>query len=155
MFNLSGFELYSCWVPLWRLEPDDVIIPPFAVIVVTVASQGETLLLTLFSFCGESGATVSDWTHLSGRFRDWEFLFSNCLFNSQLQRVDLGSCCAKEMRPNFAEILRNSRISANKLRTFVSDEIACSKRSDSGERCGVEKAMKSRGGLGREVRERL
>ena len=29
--------------------------------------------------------------------------------------------------------------------------IACSKRSDSGERCGVEKAMKSRGGLGREV----
>ena len=30
--------------------------------------------------------------------------------------------------------------------------IACSKRSDSGERCGVEKAMKSRGGLGREVR---
>ena len=33
--------------------------------------------------------------------------------------------------------------------------LACSKRSDSGERCGVEKAMKSRGGLGREVRERL
>ena len=33
--------------------------------------------------------------------------------------------------------------------------IACSKRSDSGERCGVEKAMKSRGGLGREVREPL
>ena len=30
--------------------------------------------------------------------------------------------------------------------------LACSKRSDSGERCGVEKAMKSRGGLGREVR---
>ena len=25
--------------------------------------------------------------------------------------------------------------------------LACSKRSDSGERCGVEKAMKSRGGL--------
>ena len=44
-----------------RLEPDDVIIPPFAVIAVTVATQGETLLLTLFSFCGESG-TVSDWT---------------------------------------------------------------------------------------------
>ena len=34
---------------------------PLAVIVVTVATQGETLLLTLFSFCGESG-TVSDWT---------------------------------------------------------------------------------------------
>ena len=29
--------------------------------------------------------------------------------------------------------------------------IACSKRSDSGERCEVKKAMKSRGGLGREV----
>ena len=33
--------------------------------------------------------------------------------------------------------------------------IACSKRSDSGERCEVKKGMKSRGGLGREVRERL
>ena len=30
--------------------------------------------------------------------------------------------------------------------------LACSKRSDSGERCEVKKAMKSRGGLGREVR---
>ena len=29
--------------------------------------------------------------------------------------------------------------------------IASSKRSDSGERCEVKKAMKSRGGLGREV----
>ena len=43
----------------------------------TVASQGETLLLSLFSFCGESGTTVFDWTHLSGCFRDWEFSFSN------------------------------------------------------------------------------
>ena len=35
-----------------RLEPGDVIIPPFAIIAVTVASQGETLLLTLFTcFC--------------------------------------------------------------------------------------------------------
>ena len=33
--------------------------------------------------------------------------------------------------------------------------VACSKRSDSGERCEVKKAMKSRRGLGREVRERL
>ena len=32
--------------------------------------------------------------------------------------------------------------------------LACSKRSDSGERCEVKKAMKSRGGLGTEVRER-
>ena len=31
--------------------------------------------------------------------------------------------------------------------------LACSKRSDSGERCEVKIAMKSRGGLGREVRE--
>ena len=30
--------------------------------------------------------------------------------------------------------------------------LACSKRSDSGERCEVKKAMKSRGELGREVR---
>ena len=34
---------------------------PFAVIAVTVATQGETLLLTLFSFYGET-RTVSDWT---------------------------------------------------------------------------------------------
>ena len=33
--------------------------------------------------------------------------------------------------------------------------LACSKRSDSGERCEVKIAIKSRGGLGREVRERL
>ena len=38
---------------------------------------------------------------------------------------------------------------------YIEVTLACSKRSDSGERCGVEKAMKSRGGLGREVRERL
>ena len=31
--------------------------------------------------------------------------------------------------------------------------VACSKQSDSGEQCAVKKAMKSRGGLGREVRE--
>ena len=30
-------------------------------------------------------------------------------------------------------------------------KIACSRRSDSGERCRAKKAMKSRGGLGREV----
>ena len=39
--------------------------------------------------------------------------------------------------------------------TKFSGMVACSKRSDSGERCEVKKAMKSRGGLGREVRERL
>ena len=37
----------------------------------------------------------------------------------------------------------------------ISFLVACSKRSDSGERCEVKKAIKSRGGLGREVRERL
>ena len=31
--------------------------------------------------------------------------------------------------------------------------LACSKRSDSGERCEVKKVIKSRGGLGREVRD--
>ena len=43
------------------------------------------------------------------------------------------------------------------FRTFLEFNLglACSKRSDSGERCRVKKAMKSRGGLGREVRERL
>ena len=35
---------------------------------------------------------------------------------------------------------------------FVYHQVACSKRSDSGERCEVKIAMKSRGGLGREVR---
>ena len=35
--------------------------------------------------------------------------------------------------------------------THVMKTIACSKRSDSGERCEVKKAMKSRGGLGREA----
>ena len=33
-------------------------------------------------------------------------------------------------------------------------KLACSKRSDIGERCEVKKAMKRRGGLGREVQER-
>ena len=39
--------------------------------------------------------------------------------------------------------------------TYDSATVACSKRLDSGERCEVKKAMKSRGGLGREVREPL
>ena len=33
----------------------------------------------------------------------------------------------------------------------ASETLACCKCSDSGERCEVKKAMKSRGGLGREV----
>ena len=37
----------------------------------------------------------------------------------------------------------------------VSPRLACSKRSDSGERCEVKKAMKSRGELGREVLPRF
>ena len=41
------------------------------------------------------------------------------------------------------------------LQLVTGPTIACSKRSDSGERCEVKKAMKSRGGLEREVRERL
>ena len=63
------------------------------------------------------------------------WLFPAFLQNSVLPRLGFASkymkdnldifviqCCAKEMRANFAEIGRNSRISANKLRTFVSDE---------------------------------
>ena len=34
---------------------------------------------------------------------------------------------------------------------MINFALAFSKRSDSGEQCGVKKAMKSRGGLGREV----
>ena len=41
------------------------------------------------------------------------------------------------------------------IQEVVRSSVACSKRSDSGERCGVEKAMKSRGGLGREVLPRF
>ena len=63
------------------------------------------------------------------------WLFPAFLQNSVLPRLGFASkymkdnldifviqCCAKEMRANFAEIERNSRISANKLRTFFSDE---------------------------------
>ena len=41
------------------------------------------------------------------------------------------------------------------LSEILKNALACSKRSDSGERCEVKKAMKSRGGLGREVREQI
>ena len=44
-------------------------------------------------------------------------------------------------------------ISQQTITELVSPDIACSNRSDSVERCEVKKAMKSRGGLGREVRE--
>ena len=37
----------------------------------------------------------------------------------------------------------------------INEFVASSKRSDSGERCEVKIGMKSRGGLGREVRERF
>jgi len=43
----------------------------------------------------------------------------------------------------------------DKLEREATGAVACSKCSDSGERCEVKKAMKSRGGLGREVRERV
>ena len=45
-------------------------------------------------------------------------------------------------------------ISISYQRSIV-EGIVCSKRWDSGERCEVKKAMKSRGGLGRQVRERV
>ena len=48
-----------------------------------------------------------------------------------------------------------ARVLGEFLSTTLTGDVACSKRSDSGERCEVKKAMKSNGGLGREVRERL
>ena len=48
---------------------------------------------------------------------------------------------------NFRTFWTNDRTSTSLFQTFSS------KRSDSGERCEVKKAIKSRGGLGREVRE--
>ena len=66
---------------------------------------------------------------------------------------------------SFVQTVSTSRVSIVFSRYFqelvphlfteqsLGPNVACSKRSDSGERCGVEKAMKSRGGLGREVRE--
>ena len=46
-------------------------------------------------------------------------------------------------------------IKAKDCQGLVMFILACFKRSDSGERCEVKKEMKSRVGLGREVRERL
>ena len=46
-----------------------------------------------------------------------------------------------------------SAFQKDKSKNKTKQKIACSKRSDSGERCEVKKPMKSRGGLGREVRE--
>ena len=47
--------MYITIMRILRLKRNDVIIPPLAVIAVTVATQGETLLLTLFSFEGDEG----------------------------------------------------------------------------------------------------
>ena len=46
--------------------------------------------------------------------------------------------------PAFNDVNKPTVVSADP------SSLACSKRSDSGERCGVKKAMKSRGRLGRE-----
>ena len=50
---------------------------------------------------------------------------------------------------------RPATAAPSKLTQRAVGSLTCSKRSDSGERCEVKIAMKSRGGLGREVRERL
>ena len=87
---------------IFRLGPDDLIkIPRFAVFAVAFASQGETLLLTLFSFSGESGTTVSDWTHLSGHFRDWELPVKQQIINGG-SRIPL---CLKEMKICFVRLV--------------------------------------------------
>ena len=71
-----------------------------------------------------------------------------------------GSCTSRLQTPLFVIVMYMPcflfYVSLNSIYCIVvSSLLACSKRLDSGERCGVEKAMKSRGGLGREVRERL
>ena len=53
-------------------------------------------------------------------------------------------------RTHFSPTNEPQRTSAGRLSQRLVG-LACSERSDSGERCGVKKAMKSRGGLGREV----
>ena len=65
--------------------------------------------------------------------------------------------CIDECQPNTSQAnysegfwRMTSKINAKiEVRKHLESVLACSKRSDSGERCGVEKAMKSRGGLGR------
>ena len=71
---------------------------------------------------------------------DYSLVLREKIFNSQ--------------KPQGAEELFVMANEAEILPPNESPLLACSKRSDSGERCGVEKAMKSRGGLGREVRDR-
>ena len=78
------------------------------------------------------------------------------------------SCTIYKIQANFPLSLGlkpgtgNPNIWCRKFRSFrykrekgITFFVACSKRSDGGERCEVKKAMKSRGGLGREVQERL
>ena len=78
------------------------------------------------------------------------------------------SCTIYKIQANFSLSLGlkpgtgNPNIWCRKFRSFrykrekgITFFVACSKRSDGGERCEVKKAMKSRGGLGREVQERL
>ena len=52
---------------------------------------------------------------------------------------------------SLVRFLRASSCFVNLHTSDMQFVIACSKRSDSGERCEIKKAMKSRGGLGREV----
>ena len=61
----------------------------------------------------------------------------------------------KQTRRDKFEYVRYAVIGHKFLVPAFRVVVACSKRSDSGERCKVKKAMKSRGGLGREVREPL
>ena len=63
---------------------------------------------------------------------------------SQKERGGGGESAGREKR-------KSKEVCIKTRSTSVS--LACSKRSDSGERCEVKKGMKSRGGLGREVRE--
>ena len=90
-----------------------------------------------------------------GRFFD--FNMSNNQHMSELSFLvqDLmNDIDIKPLHPKH-KLLLCSRYVLSRLSWHVTKAIACSKRSDSGEWCEVKKAMKSRGELGREVRERL
>ena len=73
--------------------------------------------------------------------------FNKMLVNSDAKSFSILHCNIRSLSKNLNLL--------EELLCSLDSKLACSKRSDSGERCGVKKAMNSSGGLGREVRERL
>ena len=82
------------------------------------------------------------------------YLTTNTSELSSLVQDLMNDIDIKPLHPKH-KLLLYSRYVLSRLSWHVTKAIACSKRSDSGEWCEVKKAMKSRGELGREVRERL